>query len=306
MTDYSKSTYRTLTKRAAIWLLEVPWINAPVVGALRHFPSARWRQRLPVIHGTGQISLPDDRVIELLDPSRCSVAREIWWNNGQLADGADRIALELAIRLSKGADLFLDIGSYTGLFALAVSRCNDDIRCVAFEIVPENVLLLWRNVIHNNLIGRVQVNFKGAGEAPRVIRVPLALEAGVLPSSFAIDSSASNGVDIPVDSIDRMVEKQSGRVVMKIDVEGFEWNVLSGARQLIEDTRPDIICEFLTRTESIPMVMSFLDRLGYQYYRITSQGLIKEKIIEPVKHERDWLLTTQSDFPELDELRKIG
>jgi len=305
MTDYSKTMQRPLHKRVAIWLLEKPWINAPVVGAVRTMttaPSAPWRERLPVMRGAGRIALPGGHAIDMSNPARCYLAREIWWHDGKLANGADRVALELAIGLARDADLFLDIGSYTGLFALSVARCNPGVRSVAFEIVPDNFLLLWQNVIHNDMLGHVEVMLKGAAGEPGTIRLPVTLEAGVLPSSVALDSATPDGVEVPVDSIDRMIATREGKVVIKIDVEGFEWSVLTGARDLIESTRPDIICEFLTRAPDIQAIIDYLAPLGYALYRITGAGLVQSDTIVPVKTERDWLLTTRQSA----ELKTMG
>lgn len=305
MTDYSKTMQRPLHKRVAIWLLEKPWINAPVVGAIRTMTTARtapWRARLPVMRGTARIALPGGQAVEMLNPARCNVAREIWWHDGKLAHGADRAALDLATGLARDVDLFLDIGSYTGLFALSVARCNPGVRSVAFEIVPDNFLLLWQNVIHNDMVGRVEVLFKGAAGEPGTIRLPVTLEAGVLPSSVALDSATPDGIEVPVDSVDRMIETREGKVVIKIDVEGFEWSVLTGAQDLIECTHPDIICELLTRAQDISEMINYLAPLGYSFYRITGVGLVKSEVIIPVKSERDWLLTTRQPA----ELKTLG
>lgn len=263
MTDYNKAMRRPPMKRAAIWLLEKPLINALVVGVLRGMKHAKWRHRIPVVLNHSRLALPGDNAIEMLNPARCNVARELFWNDGQLVDGADRNALELAIALSRDADHFLDIGSYTGLFALSVARCNPSIRCHAFEIIPANFLLLWQNIIHNDLVSRTIVYFKGVGSTAGVIRVPRTLEAGVLPSSVALDSAVPDGIEVSVDSVDQLIDAREGKVVIKIDVEGFEWSVFDGARGLIERTRPDVICEFLTRAPDIPKIIDYLEPLVF-------------------------------------------
>ena len=74
-------------------------------------------------------------------------------------------------------------------------------------------------MIHNDIFWRVEVIIKGAAGEPDTIRLPLALEAGVLPSSVALDSATPDGVDVPVDSIDRIIEIQEDKVIIKIEVE---------------------------------------------------------------------------------------
>ena len=268
MTDYTQTFKRPLWKRAAIWLFEKPWINAPLVNFLKSIRAPVWRDRLPVMSGMSQVILPRATGITMLAPERCNVARETWWHDGELAEIADRNALALAIDLACDADLFLDIGSYTGLFALAVARNVPSIHCHAFEIVPENFLLLWKNVIHNDLIGRITVRLEGAGDMQGKIRVPIDLEAGVLPSSVALDSNTQRGVVVPVSRVDDMITARGVKLVIKIDVEGYEWNVLSGATELTEDCLPDIICEFLTRAPDILVISNHLRALGLSLIHI--------------------------------------
>lgn len=57
---------------------------------------------------------------------------------------------------------------------------------------------------------------------------------------------------------------------IKIDVEGYEWNVIRGATELIKRDKPKIIVE--TANRNCGMIDDLLT-MGYRAYRITDQGL---------------------------------
>lgn len=301
-TDYQEKVRRPWIKRVVIRLLGVTWLNRIIVAMLWRLPSVRWRSRLPVVAGVGRYQASDNAVIELLHAERCELSKELYWGKGRLASAADNLSLQLAMCLSKEANLFLDVGAYTGLFALAVARRNANIRCHAYEIVPENFQYLWENVLHNDLVDRVEPRLMGVADQQDTIKVPLSLGEGVLASSVALDSSTPAGIRIPVDSLDHLYGKSDLRVVMKIDVEGFEYPVLVGGKGEFLKSKPDIICEVLTRAPNIPDVANLLRGEGYRFFHIRNDGLHCADEIQPMKTARDWLFTTR----EADELAALG
>jgi FkbM family methyltransferase len=238
----------------------------------------------------------------MLRADRCDIARELFWGNGHLHSPCDRLSLDLAAGLSADSDLFLDIGAYTGLFALAVARQNGHIRCGAFEIVPENFQLMWQNTIANNLVTRVMPKLLGIGACNGSVKVPSSLGCGTLASSVALDSEAPDGVTIPVAVLDDLYAEFNGKMVIKIDVEGFEWQVFHGGQELLRRVRPDIVSEILRKAPKVPEMQDFLHSVGYRIFHITSSGLVLSKNILPVKNERDWLFTIRTS----EELKALG
>ena len=67
---------------------------------------------------------------------------------------------------------------------------------------------------------------------------------------------------IPIDSIQNKFNDVS---VIKIDVEGYEYNVLKGAKNLITKHKPVIIIEI--GVDNIDRVHTLLNELGYQLYK---------------------------------------
>jgi FkbM family methyltransferase len=292
---------RPLLKRLAIRLLAIRSINRITVAMVRRLPRRTWRARIPVMDIVGRLDLGEGREITMARPDKCALAREIYWNDGGLETAADKRALRLAIDLSDRPGIFLDIGSYTGLFALSVARCRPQIVSHAYEIIPENFLLLWENTIENDLVCNVQPHLTGVAAESSVLRMPIGFGPGVLASSADLGTSNSSefaggnpGVKVPVEPLDSLFNSFEGGLVMKIDVEGYEWQVLKGGEDLISRLKPDIVCEILRRAPDILALEGFLEKHGYSAFRITGQGLVGPTKIVAVKTERDWLFTTRT------------
>lgn len=296
MTDYVSESRRGPLKAIARKFVTARAVNPWLVGALRRSNNAAWRSRIPVVGQIAELDLEGGRgSVKFCNTSRCQLAMEIFWNNGTLGHRRDQHALEAAVRLSSRAELFLDIGAYSGLFAIAVAYSNPSVQSHAYEIVPENYLCLWENVFENDLVERVHPRLTAVGDDDDLeLVVPKSLGLGLLASSVALDT-AGDGVRVPVRCIDTLYPDFAGRSVWKIDVEGFEWPVFRGAKDFMARVKPDIICEVLTRAANVQDMQQFLVGSGYRFFRITDNGMLPCENIVPVKAERDWLFTTKSD-----------
>jgi len=231
--------------------------------------------------------------VVLLHPRADQVAKDIWWGKGQPTSRADAQVLRLIERLAPEADLFLDIGAYSALFALLAARCNPRLRSIAYEIMPQNMIMAERNVIENDLITRVEVRLLGLSDKPQIITMPRDYSSASNPSSISLGENFHGGVSVPVTTLDH--EGHRGRILAKIDVEGFEEAIFVGGAQTIAASRPDIICEFLSNSSAGNAVTALLKPLGYRFLISTDDGFEERPDIVPSGDGRDWLLTTRSE-----------
>ena len=276
-------------------------ISKLAVGIARVLPGS-WQKRLPVNVPLSRLKLDGGQEVSLAQPHRCHVAQEIFWGSGQLDSAQDRNALDAAIAFSRNAGTFLDIGSYTGLFALAVARVNPNLHAYAYEIVGENYLLLWENVLHNDLGDRVHRCLVAVRGEDGEIRITYASSSGELASSVDIGWSTDHGVRVPMKRLDDLHLDSPGPVALKIDVEGFEMEVFDGAKAFLEKHRPDMVCEVLRRAKRVPEMMELLGGLGYRWFHIREEGFARRDTIVADKFRRDWVLTCKSD----EELTALG
>ena len=272
--------------------LALPLIN-PALIALARASGGNWKHRLPVAVRSASYRTLDGQEVRLLDPTIDQIARELFWHDGRPGRRGDRLAMRALEMLSAEASVFLDIGSYTGLFALTAARVNPAIRSHAFEIVPDNHLLIQRNIVENDLIGRVQAHLCGLGGEIGSMTMPRSNNLSSLASSLSLGSTFEGGISIPVETLDHRFAAEKGPMAMKIDVEGFEGEVLRGGLKTLKRLKPDIICEVLRGHGEA--VQAALKPLGYRFWRFTDDGMVAAETVQGVKRDRDWFLSARPD-----------
>jgi FkbM family methyltransferase len=151
--------------------------------------------------------------------------------------------------------LIIDVGGNIGLTAMAMSFAAPGSRIIAFEPSPDNVALF-----ESNTRGQTRIELERCGLADCTgdldFLVPLAgANCHVVTPNYEFSSSVGfHPLKVPVTTLDSYLEamKPNERVVLiKIDVEGFEPNVLAGARRVIQRQRPLIWMEFNSVTLNI-------------------------------------------------------
>jgi FkbM family methyltransferase len=147
-----------------------------------------------------------------------------------------RPLMRLIKSLPSGAT-YLDVGANIGLTAIGAATARPDLHVVAFEPVPSNADFLTQNVRANS------------ANNCTVVRSALSNESGYLTMS---DSGAwsmvgQGSLRVPMTTLDTYcAERLPGTRIdlIKIDVEGYEPNVLAGAWQTIVRWHPTIFMEF--------------------------------------------------------------
>lgn len=131
----------------------------------------------------------------------------------------------------RAEDVFFDVGANAGLYtvlACAASGC----RVVAFEPSPGAAAMLERNVAVNDLHGLVTIRRAAVGSEPGSAR--LTSGAGPMNHVVAARDARPGTVEVPVTTLDAEVREFGPPTLLKIDVEGYEFAVLAGARETLE------------------------------------------------------------------------
>ena len=136
-------------------------------------------------------------------------------------------------------DLLVDVGAHWGLIALhSATRHRGSVRVLAVEPHPDNLAVLRRAVAENGLADTVDIVAAAIADAAG---------GGALATDTSMGHrlSPSGTVPVTLTTIDTMLAARplpaQGRVFLKIDVEGAEGRVLSGARRLIASGRVDAV-----------------------------------------------------------------
>jgi FkbM family methyltransferase len=135
-------------------------------------------------------------------------------------------------------DLFFDIGANVGTFTLLASG-EVGAQTIAVEPVPRTFGLLMDNIRLNQL-----------NEKVNAVNIGLSSQAGMLKFTQSLDAmnhvataNETNTIDVTVERMDDL--SQRAPILLKIDVEGFETEVLNGASRLLNSPElKAIIIEF--------------------------------------------------------------
>lgn len=148
--------------------------------------------------------------------------------------------------------LALDVGAYTGLYALLAAR--NGARVMAFEPNPAVYDRLLQNVAANGYLDLTPVPL---ALSDRCGRAAMTVNAAVKLTSAGRLSEGSTVELVTMDSLEL-----ESVVAVKIDVEGHECAVLRGALQTLIRCSPLLITEALTQEAALEQA-GILCPLGY-------------------------------------------
>jgi FkbM family methyltransferase len=138
-------------------------------------------------------------------------------------------------------DIVINVGANTGYYALlAAHQVGNEGHVYVFEIQPDIVCILKRNIERNGLVRRVTVVeagcYSSAGEA--------VIEPRGDPGSARI-SFETSGTRVALMTLDQFAEDSKlARVnVILIDTEGADFEILKGAGRLLARFLPYVIAE---------------------------------------------------------------
>ncbi len=183
-------------------------------------------------------------------------------------------------RLSPG-DIFVDVGANTGYYTLIASRCvGPSGAVVAIEASPSIFKTLLDHIALNDA-GNIRVNNIAAADKPGKLKfyhgpVENRGESSIFPIENGSLECEVNS--LPLDSILTADEIKRAKVV-KIDVEGAEWLVVSGMPKLLAAGRQDV--EIVVEISST--------RLG-------AQGISAEEVVELFRNEGFFPYRLSNDY----------
>lgn len=128
-------------------------------------------------------------------------------------------------------DLLMDIGSNAGAYTLLGSR-GAGARVIAVEPHPETFERLLANVHLNEVDARVEAHQKAIGASSGQVTLSDGLD---VTNRVLEQGEQAPGVAVSMTTVDALVQEAAlgPPLLMKVDVEGFEWAVLDGAEHTL-------------------------------------------------------------------------
>ncbi len=149
--------------------------------------------------------------------------------NGQIHEP---VATGLFEKYIKPGMVVLDIGGHLGYFSCVAGRLSATGDVHVFEVDPKCIGLIQRNIELNEL-ANVQVHNYAVSDKDETIKIPMMLAPS--PGLVINSNDEQNFVEVAAVKLDDYLAKHNIKPdFIKIDVEGAEWNVLSGMKKTLE------------------------------------------------------------------------
>lgn len=184
--------------------------------------------------------------------------------------------------------IFLDIGANIGVYSLALT--NHFAEQYAFEASPITHRLLEANVMLAKALNTRCVNMAVSDKTgDSLIYVPENGNLGWATLSADHHDIPVSSIEIKCDTLDNLARELAidvSRVrLIKIDVEGHEFNVIKGAEQLLRQAKPALLCEVLSSDYGVPLV-GLLKEIGYDAFYTFKRNDFSNPLRIPVTLEK--------------------
>jgi FkbM family methyltransferase len=130
-------------------------------------------------------------------------------------------------------DLFIDVGANIGSYTVLASA-NCKAKAIAFEPIPKTFQFLKRNVLVNEINDRVTLINKAVGAANKTLYFTDSLDAANHAISDEEKKRGQQGNTVECTTLDSVV--MDDPLLIKIDVEGFETEVIKGGDRFFSFT----------------------------------------------------------------------
>jgi FkbM family methyltransferase len=166
-------------------------------------------------------------------------------------------------------DTFLDIGACIGDYSIWLQKFG--YKCLAFEPVPANYHSLLMNRDLNNIEERLHIYNIGLGEKEEIVQFEVRdINKGASKVIRGMEAEDQNSGQIyPLDSIkNRLSISKQDRIIAKLDVEGYEMDVLKGAAGFIREQDDLMLIIEMVLSDRSSMI-NYLNQLAdFEYLEI--------------------------------------
>jgi FkbM family methyltransferase len=211
--------------------------------------------------------LPGAAVVPFVNDTRLLVRRGMHAGTGNIYTGLQEFdEMAFVLHALRPGDLFVDVGANIGTYTLLAAGAVG-CRCLCVEPVDKAFRELGDNLRMNELEGRVEAHRVALGASVGEVRMTSLLDScnRILPDNARRDAGTQV---VPMTTLDRLL---TGRTpaILKIDVEGYEPQVLAGAAATV--TQPSLLAVLVETNRDVARgandledIDGLLRRVGFQ------------------------------------------
>lgn len=225
-----------------------------------------------------------------IDPIKDNGVERTLYFTGTYEDGV----VSYMSQVLKSGDSFVDAGANIGFISLHAQKCVGEKGSItAFEAHPDTYQILKRNCELNNF-NSIDLQQVALGNTHGSIKIFDNWSINRGGASVVINSDNSEGIDVQLVKMD---DYSLSPKMIKVDVEGYELEVLKGAKQTIQKFLPELILEISqdrNQPYELEELVDFITSLGpYEFYKFKGGKERKSKLVK---------INNQSEFPTHDNV----
>lgn len=173
------------------------------------------------------------KVVEFVKPTRLLVSKGMTGATGNIYTGLHEFYdMGFLLHFLKEGDLFFDIGANVGSYSILAAGVKKA-KVVSFEPIPSTFDSLHENVKLNELDSLVVLKNMGLGSEKAVMK--FTSQHDTINHVIAKDEISTGTIEIQVDTVDNLALIHGCPSLIKIDVEGFETEVLNGMTDILKN-----------------------------------------------------------------------
>ncbi|QRG05973.1 FkbM family methyltransferase [Xanthobacter dioxanivorans] len=212
--------------------------------------------------------------------------------------------LEIVGKYLGTADYFIDIGANSGIFSCLSASYG--IKCFAFEPMPANLKILLTNIRENNFNRLVEVFPLAVSSEVDILPIFNRGQGASLTRGWG-GGDTTDCIFVPTNTLDGVLwsRVREKNVVLKIDVEGAEYSVLSGASNILSRKPPLLLELSLMRNHpngfnpNFERVFQLLWSYGYSASIVDEKRTpVSEEMVSEWVNSRDIDIGTENFFFE--------
>ena len=188
---------------------------------------------------------------------------------------------------------FFDVGANYGVHSYPFAALQ--YRCVAFEPQPQCVEYI-RRVTAFNRFRSVAVEQSAVGEDRKDLEFFVSDTTAYSSFSRSLVERFEAARSIRVDSVSLDTYCRTHQItptIMKIDVEGWEWHVLSSGKRVIAESRPTLAMEVFPWASHKQALWEWCDMLGYRVFAVCARPV---RPLRSMHSSTDFLAATEADY----------
>ena len=166
------------------------------------------------------------------------------------------VDMSFVLHVLRPGDLFVDIGANIGSYSVLASKvCGASV--IAIEPDPDTAKHLYRNFQINDVLDVSEIAETALGASRGTVSFTIGLDT----TNKVADGADKDVRTAPLTTLDSLLEKRRPRVI-KMDVEGYEAEVLKGAEKTLEC--PDLLA--IISESGQPEVVDKLKDRGFEQF----------------------------------------